>query len=131
MYNKEAEILNDLVKNGGSVKYDAASPETMRAVYLARDRGYLIVYYGGITTITDEGRIALADYLQAQKNAYQRRAQQITDQERQRFEANARDRLNRRTNVICAIVGAIVGSVVTYTLDHIDVILALFKSAPE
>lgn len=131
MTPKEAEILQVLVDNGGSYRFNAVPPDTMRAVYLSRDRGYLIVYYAGLTRITDEGRVALADYIQAQKDAQQRRAENITDQERQRFEANARDRLNRRSNVICAILGAIVGSAVTFALDHIDVILALFKSAPE
>lgn len=127
----EAILLQRISDSGGALNTDQIRPYEAETMMLLCSRA--CVQRVGVLnltryTLTDAGRIALAEYTQAQKDLQKHRADDAADKERDRLEANARDRLNRRSNVICAILGALVGSLVTFALDHLDVILTLFQS---
>lgn len=78
--DEEIEILS-LLDSQGALHFDTSVPDTMRVLRLLQARGYVAVFFDGITDFTAEGKIALADSKQLR--------QQMADQRAKEAEAKA------------------------------------------
>lgn len=65
-----------------------------------------------------KGEALLAEHLQNVEKAIQRRADEDAEKERDRLQAKTREAKNRWFSLLSAIIGAAVGSVLTFLLDH-------------
>ena len=78
-------------------------------------------------SITGKGSLRLAAFEQQRQQDIQRRAEADAQHEWDRLQAETTAIKNRRNNLHSAIIGAIVGFVLTFLLDHHAEILALIR----
>ena len=126
----EYRLLKAIRDNDGAVYAREVVDDDYQDARLLVERGYL-TRVGALDVaryeITDAGRVALSDYEEARQKEIQRRADKQAQEERDRLQAEANSSKDRWFNLYSAIIGAVVGSFLTFLLDHFSDFLALIK----
>lgn len=80
-----------------------------------------------VYTLDFAGDKLLADHEQSIQDERERRAQEYADSERKRLESESSEARNRRSGFLSAILGAIVGSVATFLIEHHSELFSLLR----
>ena len=121
MTTAEGELLQVLADNDGAMLVREVTPDVYQVMRLLMERGY-VAYEGAVHTatyrITEAGRVALADFQQARDDEVQRRAEKEAKEKRDQLQSEDRAARERRFSLISVLIGAIIGSIVAFLLEH-------------
>lgn len=130
MTDSEYRLLKAIQDNNGAVYAREVVDYDYQVARMLVARGFLdrngaldVACY----QITEAGLVALADYEEACQKEIQRRADKQAQEERDRLQSEANSSKDRWFNLYSAIIGAVVGSFLTFLLDHFSDLLALIK----